>query len=119
MSVNENLRYEKIEDDTAYRIERISLPNNAAEIPQGVFEATVSLKTSGAEDDVLVFLAAYTSTGKFVTVSRQEAQNSVSETPIELSFQADNSKNNIAMLKAFLISGDMKPLCEAIRFPVT
>lgn len=88
-------------------------------IPQGEFQATVSLTKLAENGDVTVLLAAYDENGQFVQLFCAAARNMVQGQTLELSFLPDNSDGKLSGLKAFAVPSlsSPVPLGQVLEFP--
>ena len=88
-------------------------------IPQGEFQATVSLTKLAENGDVTVLLAAYDENGQSVQRFCAAARNMVQGQTLELSFLPDNSDGKLSGLKAFAVPSlsSPGPLGQVLEFP--
>ena len=105
----------------AYRINALTVSDSGgkplSEIPNGSFLATVSV-TNRAGTSPLVFLAAYSDSGKFQDFMYVTVKEPIGAT-VEVTLPVDNSAGNIAELKAFAVSSfsELTPLGASVSFP--
>ena len=107
---------------SAYRIDALTVSDSDGKplsaIPNGSFLATVSVTNRASGTSPLVFLAAYSDSGKFQDFMYVTVKEPIGGT-VEITLPIDNSAGNIAELKAFAVSSfsDLAPLGASVSFP--
>lgn len=107
---------------TEYRINGITLTDAAGAdldaIPQGNFWATVSLTHMADEGDAMVILASYDASGRYLGMLCARAEDLPVGSTIRLSLRMDNSKGEIARIRAFLAPSfaNLSPIGTAVEF---
>ena len=125
-SGNEPLDNAAIHADTspeaAYRINGITVSDNDGKplsaLPDGSFLATVSITNRVSGTSPVIFLAAYSSDGKFQDFAYVTVKEPIGAT-VEVTLPIDNSAGNIAELKAFAVSsiGAFTPIGAPVSYP--
>ena len=106
-----------------YRINGITLRDSAYQsisaIPRGTFYAEVSVTNLCAEATDTLVLATYDSNGKMLGMSFLYANPQIGQTFV-LGTGIDNSKGEVAKIKAFMLPmlGGLTPLAESVELGI-
>ncbi|MBQ1264398.1 MAG: hypothetical protein IIY04_03165, partial [Oscillospiraceae bacterium] len=112
------------EEPVDYTINEITIKdtsgNSLSEIPQDDFLATVSFTNVSSNEDVVIVLAQYTEAGAFRGLLYIQSEDIPTGSTLKLSIPVDNSKGNVARLKAFCLASfeSMVPIGNAASFPM-
>ena len=112
-----------VEEPVDYRINEITIKdmsgNSLQAIPTGTFLATVSFTNISSSADTVIVLAQYSDTGAFKGLMYVQTEDVPTGSTIKLSIPVDNSKGDVAKLKAFCWDsfGSMTPLGNSASFP--
>ena len=92
--------------------------NSLQTIPTGTFLATVSFTNVGSSEDTVIVLAQYTDAGAFKGLMYIQTEDVPTGSTIKLSIPVDNSKGDVAKLKAFCWESlsSPKPLGDSVSF---
>ena len=106
-----------------YRMNEITLKdmtgNNLQTIPTGTFLATVSFTNVSSSTDAVIILAQYTDAGEFKGLMYIQTEDVPIGSTIKLSIPVDNSKGDVARLKAFCWESftSLAPMGNSVSFP--
>lgn len=107
--------------EAAYQINGITVSGSTeglGAMPYGTFYATVSITNRASGSTPLIFLAAYSDSGKFQDFMYVTVKEPIGGT-VEVTLPIDNSAMNIAELRAFAVSSfsDLTPIGNPVVFP--
>lgn len=106
-----------------YTINSITIKNTSgnefAEIPVGTFLATVSITNNCSDSDNMVVLASYSASGAFSGLMYISVEDMPIGSTFKLSIPVDNSKGDVAKLKAFCWESfnALTPLGKSVSYP--
>ena len=112
-----------VEEPVDYRINEITIKdmsgNSLQAIPEASFLATVSFTNVSSSEDAVIILAEYSDAGVFKGLMYIQTEDVPTGSTIKLSIPVDNSKGDVAKLKAFCWEsfGSMTPLGNSASFP--
>lgn len=112
-----------VEEPVDYRINEITIKdmsgNSLQAIPTGTFLATVSFTNVSSSADTVIILAQYTDAGAFKGLMYVQTEDVPTGSTIKLSIPVDNSKGDVAKLKAFCWEsfGSLTPMGNSVSFP--
>lgn len=94
--------------------------NGLEAIPTGRFLATVSFTNVSSSADPVIILAQYTDAGVFKGLLYIQTEDVPTGTTIKLSIPVDNSKGDVAKIKAFCWDsfGSLTPMGNSASFPM-
>ncbi len=114
---------ENTEESVDYKINSVTIKdmsgNNLQAIPTGTFLATVSFTNVSSSADTVIILAQYADAGAFKGLMYIQTEDVPIGSTIKLSIPVDNSKGDIAKLKAFCweSSSSLTPMGNSASFP--
>ena len=112
-----------VEEPVDYRINEITIKdmsgNSLQAIPTGTFLATVSFTNVSSSADTVIILAQYTDAGAFKGLMYIQTEDVPTGSTIKLSIPVDNSKGDVAKLKAFCWESfaSLTPMGNSASFP--
>lgn len=114
----------EVDASQEYQINSITIKdvsgNVLSSIPTGAFLATVSFTNVSSSEDTVIILAQYTNAGAFKGLMYIQTEDVPTGSTIKLSIPVDNSKGDVAKLKAFCWEsfGSLTPMGNSASFPI-
>ena len=111
------------EETVDYKINSVTIKdlsgNNLQAIPTCSFLATISFTNVSSRADTVIILAQYTDSGVFKGLMYIQTEDVPTGSTIKLSIPVDNSKGDVAKLKAFCWEsfGSLTPMGNSASFP--